>query len=145
MEVRFIHYTTERIPNPNLRGETPSHEFEKVRHDLLSTCRRFGTTGPDGLPENPKYFVIDDPYNDELYQYIEVLDTSAFSREWLEAVMQTLRRNRGWGAGVTNIKGGYLLISGDRLMVTGPPFQKCENLTSVIDAAGRNLSVSDGE
>jgi len=76
---------------------------------------------------------------------VEVLDRSALSREWLAAIVQVLRRHPGWAVGVKNIKGGYLLIFANRLLVTGPSFAGCNDLRSVVKAASRNLHGVSGE
>jgi hypothetical protein len=147
--VKVIHYTSNRVDNPNPRGETSRIEFDKVRQDVIATCRRFGMTGPDkgpdGWPTNPAYFVIDDQYNSELYQYVEVLDRKAMSAEWIKSAMQTLARHPGWGICIKNIKNGYLIIFADRLMITGPVFEECNDATSVATTVSKHLGGIRGE
>jgi hypothetical protein len=147
--VKVVHYTADRVSNPNPRGDTPYAEFEAVRQDIIATCRRFGVTGPDegpdGWPKNPAYYVVDDQYNSELYHYAEVYERAALSEAWVAAVMRTLAGHPGWGVGVKNIKGGYLLIFADRVMVTGPVFAGCNDLAAVAAAASRSLGGVRGE
>jgi hypothetical protein len=61
------------------------------------------------------------------------------SKAWISALMRTLTKHSGWGVGVTTVKNGYLLIFADRLMVTGPAFAGCADLTAVATAASQNL------
>jgi hypothetical protein len=86
-----------------------------------------------------KYWVIDDQYNDEIYQYIEVYASEALSAKWLDAVVHVLRRYPGWGVGVRNLDRAYLLIFANRLMVTGRTFEDCHDTASVLRAAAANL------
>jgi hypothetical protein len=147
--VKVIHYTASRVANPNRRGDTTYAEFEEVRQGIIATCRQFGVTGPDAGPdgrsENPAYYVVDDQYNSELYQYAEVYERAALSKAWVSAVMRTLASHTGWGVGIKNIKNGYLLIFADRLMVTGPAFAGSNDLAAVAAAASRNLVGVRGE
>ncbi len=149
MALRVVHYTTERVENPNPRGETPMEEFFAVRGDLVEACRRFGPTGPedrrlaDAGGRGMRYWVVDDQYNDELYQYVDVLDPEGFSEGWLAAVGGVLRRRPGWGVGVGHLRDGYILIFGDRLMVTGPIFEDCRDQAAVLRAAARSVPDSD--
>ena len=139
------HYTAERVPNPNPRGETPYRSFERVRQALVAVCRKHGVTGPDDNPYDCDVYVVDDQYNDELYQYVEVYNRKLLSPEWLQQMMLALRRFPGWGAGVKNIRFAYLLIFGDKLMVTGYPFAGCCEIETVAAAASANLWGVNGE
>ena len=139
------HYTTERVPNPNPHGTTSYDTFERVRQALLAVCRTYGVTGPDDISDDYDVWVVDDQYNYELYQYVEVYNRGLLSAAWLREMMAALRRFRGWGVGVKNIRFAYLLIFGDKLMVTGYPFAGCHNIETVAAAASANLWGIKGE
>jgi len=139
------HYNADRVPNPNPRGATSSKTFERVRLALVTVCRSYGVTGPDDYPRDCDVWVVDDQYNDELYQYIEVYNRQLLSIEWLQDMMAVLSRFPGWGAGVKNIRFAYLLIFADKLMVTGFPFAGCHDVGSVAAAASANLWGVKGE
>lgn len=139
------HYSAERVPNPNPRGTTPWKRFEEVRAALVGVCRKYGVAGPDDKPYDCDCYVVGDQYNDELYQYIEVYNRQLLSARWLQDMMAALRRFPGWGAGLSNIRFAYLLIFGDKLMVTGFPFAGCDDVESVAAAASANLWGVTGE
>jgi hypothetical protein len=154
------HYTAERIPNPSPSGEVSLQLFHKVRNDIVQTCRTHGPTGPMGLfpvghsfkdsgevldawesgDADPAYYVIDDQYNDEFYQYVEVCAAAHFTAEWIEDIMETLARWPGWGIGIVNINEGYVLVFSDKLMVNGLCFASADELPSVITAAKKCLA-----
>jgi hypothetical protein len=139
------HYNAERVPNPNPRGATPYKTFEKVRQEIIGVCRKHGVTGPDDNPYDCDVYVVDDQYNDELYHYVEVYNRKLLSPDWVQDMMAAVRRFRGWGAAVKNIRFAYLLIFGDKLMVTGYPFAGCDDIESVAAAASANLWGVKGE
>lgn len=145
MPITVEHYTCERIPNPNPQGVTPEAAFEKVRQVIVTVCRKYGVTGPDDNPFDCDVYVIEDQYNDELYQYVEVYSRSLLSPAWIRDLMAALRTVPGWGIGVKNIRFAHLLIFADKLMVTGYPFAGCHNLESVAAAASANLWGVNGE
>jgi hypothetical protein len=146
------HYTADRVDNPNPRGETPWHVYHTVRNAMVRCCRKHGPVGPLGvLPfdakrpqfeveawergdEQPVYWIVDDQYNDEMYLYMELEDASGCTSDWLADVTQTLAQFPGWGIGVVSLKRGYVLIFADRLMVQGPGFQGCRDVSSVLKA-----------
>jgi len=158
--ITIENYTSERIPNPSPFGEVSQQMFHTVRNDLVRTCRKHGPTGPMGLfpvgrsfedageflaawesgDANPAYFVIDDQYNDELYQYVEVCGTAHFTTEWIEELTASLAKWPGWGIGIVNINQGYLLVFADRLMVQGPCFAEADDLASIVAAAKQCLA-----
>ncbi len=131
------HYDSERVRNPNPRGETTLDEFHGVREDLFAACRRYGAVGPDN--DDCKMYLCDDQYNDELYHYVEIYDRSILSAQWVRAIMKTLGRHSGWGVGIKNLRFSYLLIFSKKLMVTGWPFADCNTIEAVASAAASNL------
>jgi len=46
-----------------------------------------------------------------------------------------LRKHDGWAISIGNIDQGHLLVFADRVMVTGPTFESCHDLESVVAAA----------
>jgi hypothetical protein len=147
MRIVVEHYDAERVPNPNPRGATQWRTFAKVRTALVDVCRKFGVTGPDdtSYPYTCDFYVVDDQYNDELYQYFEVYNREVLTAKWLEEMMAALRRFPGWGAGLKNLRFAYLLIFGRKLMVTGCPFAGCDDVHSVAVAASASLWGVNGE
>lgn len=139
------HYTEGYVANPNPRGETPWKLFNKVRKALVEVCRKFGVTGPDDDPVQCDLYVVDEQMDDDLYQYVEVYNRNLLTAEWLSEMMTTLRRFPDWGVGIRNIRFAYVLIFADRLMVTGHPLTKCDDLESVAAAAAANLWGVNGE
>jgi len=87
---------------------------------------------------NSVYWVIDDQYNDELYQYVEICASAQFTAEWIVDIMTTLGRWPGWGIGIA-LKEGYVLIFADKLMVNGPCFAGAHDFLTVIAAARKSL------
>jgi len=144
------HFRTKRIPNPSPSGELPWGLYQTVRNCLVRTCRRHGPTGPLGeFPletdshdisdwgrgdDKHMYWIVDDQYNDEMYLYLEFVDASACSPQWLQDVTAALRSFPGWGIGVNGLPKGYLLIFANRLLVKGPLFRGCRDAANVIDA-----------
>lgn len=153
------HYTVERIDNPYPDGHLAWQVYHGARNAVVRTCRRFGPTGamgecpldvdvedPYGLRTWPLgddpcvFYVVDDQYNDERYLYVEVHDEQHFTERWLCDLAETLRQFPGWGIGICNLNLAYILVFEDRLMVTGPIFEYCEDLASVVKAARRVLN-----
>jgi hypothetical protein len=164
MAVRVEHYTADRVDNPNPRGRTSRKTFDKVRLALVAACRQYGVVGPEDDTFDPALdldeddpdfdptsvigcdlYVVDDQYNDELYQYVEVYTRRVLSAAWLRDVMAVLGRFPGWAIGVKNVRFAYLLVFTDKLMVTGHAFDGCDDLESVAAAASAGLWGVKGE
>ena len=146
------YYTAERIPNPNPSGRMSWQQYHIVRNSVVSCCRRFGRTGPlgelritdekqpalddweRGDNEPLDYWVVDDQYNDERYLYLYAMHSAAFTEDWLRALMTTLSRWVGWGAGM-QLRDSYLLVFADRLMVTGTCFRGCCDISDLVARA----------
>jgi hypothetical protein len=88
---------------------------------------------------DPLYWVIDDQYNHEMYQYVEFPKGVGCTADWLSDVTAMLKDHAGWGIGVGGISDGYLLIFADRLMVQGEPFRDCADAASVLRMIQRSL------
>lgn len=132
-------YDTERVENPAPRGEVDPAQWMKIRNTLVTVCRKHGPTGPLGTfnftaldrtgdfleawelgDDNPSYFIVTDQFNDiDRYHYIELTTAAALTKEWVNDIMDALLTFRGWGLGVSNINGGYMLIFANRVMITG--------------------------
>jgi hypothetical protein len=158
--LRVKPYTRARVPYPG--GDLPWQVYHGVRNALVRTCRRFGPTGPMGVvtispdvddpyralmhdlsfwergDSDPAYFVLDDQLNHERYCYAELYGDDPFHPGWLIAVAETLRGFAGWGLGVKNIPDSYVLIFGDRLLVSGR-LAGCRSAAEVVAAARRLL------
>jgi hypothetical protein len=145
MQIIVEHYSADRVPNPNPAGETSYEEFWRVRQEVATVCRRYGITGPDDRQQPPACWVVDDQYSHDLYQYIEVYDRAFLSSAWLYDLMGALQGFAGWGAGIGNIRFAYLLVFGNKLMVTGHAFADCEDVESVAATTSANLWGVNGE
>ncbi len=162
LSLPIIPYTEERIPNPNPAGPLPWHEHQKVRNALVRVCRSHGPTGPLGIlpigffesmpnvraweagDQDPVYFVIDDQYNDELYQYLEFCKPGAMTKEWLSDVVAMLHDHFGWGVCISSLSGNYAIIFADRLLVTGEKLGKCRSVSEILEAV-YSLSTAGSE
>jgi hypothetical protein len=135
MRIPVVHYESDHVPNPNPNGETPFEDFWSVRSSVLEAFQIHGETGPDARSDNPRYWLVDDQYNDELYQNAQVYSPSGWTAEWLLAVVAALRKHPGWALSVSYIDQGHLIAFSDRLMVSGPTFANCNDVYSVVNAA----------
>ena len=158
--VRIEHYTEERIADPD--GNASPRDFHKARNAVVRACRLHGSTGPFGVLPLEKlndsdewlslwergdpdavYFVVDDQYNSERYQYVECTDPQYFTAEWILDLMAALRKVPGWGIGIDSIPGGYALVFADRIMVTGSCLENAHNLPSFVESVHEALRNKD--
>ena len=136
--LRIVRYVGERIPDPlAAHSEVSWQEYHQVRNAVVRACRQYGPTGPlgecpitnsktepdviqweNGDP-NPSYFVVDDQLNDERYIYIEVLNPTTVSTDWIISLSAALRAHPYWGVGVSNIPEGYIIIFCNMILVQG--------------------------
>ncbi len=161
LEVRY--YTVNHIPNDYPEGDLPWQVYHTVRNALVRACRRHGPTGPlgevkivEGVADpykqlaadpgfwepgdpNPTYHIIPDQYNNERYCYAELHGDNPFNADWLLSVTATLREYEEWGLGVNHIPNNYVLIFGDRLLVTGEDLSRCNTAAEVVEAVRRLL------
>jgi hypothetical protein len=86
------------------------------------------------LDDNPTYWIVDDMYNDEAYQYMEFVDPAACTDSWLRDVTATLGRFPEWGIGVNSLHNGYLLIFAHKLLVKGSLFRGCRDAARITQA-----------
>jgi hypothetical protein len=157
------HYAAERIPNPDPEGPHAWQVHYTVWNAIVRACLRHGRVGPfherpitdspdvldiAGWPlgartgDEAEYWVIDDWLSDERYVYLEVADPGAFTAEWLRDLMRALGDFPGWGAGVAAFADAYVLVFGDKLMVTGELFERCGDLDAVVQQARLELAKS---
>lgn len=159
-------FTQDRVPNDYPGGNLPWQTYHTVRNALVRACRGYGSTGPMGVvriePDvldpyraaihdpsfwewgapDPMYFVLDDQLNHERYCYAELYGDDPFNAGWLQSITAALREFKGWGLGVKNIPGSYVLIFGNRLLVNGR-LAKCRTAVEVINEARRLLARGD--
>lgn len=137
-------YSRNRVDNP----PTPEEEQEEgdgftrndlnwssLRDDLMVVLGYHGIVGPDEPADNPHFFLADDRYNEERYHYSEVYNPDAFTLDWLRDVTKKLSEFAGWGLAVKNLRGAYMLIFADKLMVTGAPFKGHTDVARVLETA----------
>jgi hypothetical protein len=143
IEVPVIHYTGDHIPDHRPGKLATAKQFDRVREMICETCSRFGYVGPYDRVKHEEfvYWVIDDQYSDERYQYVEIIKPKGMSGEWLHELMATLKRCPQWGVGIANIGGGYLMVLADRLMVTGPCYEEARTFDDVVQCSRRSLDV----
>ncbi len=91
----------------------------------------YGMAGWMRGDKNPDYYVVDEQANNERYLYIEVR-RNGITDAWLSDVLKLLLRLPCWGIGVTDIKDGYLLLFPFIILVSGPCFNGCDDLRSVL-------------
>jgi hypothetical protein len=158
--VQIEHYTEERITDPD--GNASLWDFHQARNAVVRACRLHGPTGPfgvlpleklDGSDEwlslwergdpNAVYFVVDDQYNSERYQYVECTDPQYFTEQWILDLMAALCDVPGWGIGIDSIPGGYALLFADRIKVTGNCLKNASDLPSFIDSVHEALRNKD--
>lgn len=159
-------FTRDHVPNDYPGGDLPWQTYHTVRNALVQTCRRYGPTGPMGVIEilpdienpllllvedrdfwepgdpDPMYFILDDQLNHERYCYAELYGDDPFNADWLLSVTETLREFDGWGLGVSNIPGSYVLIFGKRLLAKGR-LAKCKTAGDVVVKASQLLKRGD--
>lgn len=63
------------------------------------------------------YWLVEDQYNDDLYQLIEVCDPAGCTEEWLNSMSQCIREHEGWGVAIGHIDGGSIFVFADRLII----------------------------
>lgn len=130
------------VPNPNTKtksGSTSFKAFWKVRDQVLSASQKHGATGPeDGHTPTPQYWLVDDQYNNDLYQIMEVYDPTSLNREWLTDIVAVMHKNRGWAVAL-GLGDCSILIYADRLMVPSDKFGNCDSLESVLAEAKKRI------
>ncbi len=144
-DIPVIHYQAERIPDDRPGRPATATQFWRVREAIVAACQRHGPVYGEAPSddEGAIYGVIDDQYNEERYQYVEVLKPQGVTKAWLLDLMQTLGEHSNWGVGVANIGEGYLLVFPDQLMVTGRTFRRSKTLDQVVRSAGRAMRLAE--
>lgn len=145
-EVPIIGYLETRIANlpepsdlkENKEGVSPHGiAWYSLREDLVLVCGKHGRAGPNTFEMSAQFWVVDDCHNDERYQYVQILDPESLTCDWLADTIALLRIYPRWGIGISNLRDAYMLIFGDRLMVTGQPLENCDTAERILQAAAR--------
>jgi hypothetical protein len=147
--VRIEHFTLGRIPDPD--GNASPWDFHLARNAVVRACKLHGPTGPFGILPLEKskgtdnlyslwergdpdmvYFVCDDQYNEERYQYLECIDLKFFTEAWIVDLMAALKEFPAWGIGINSIPGSYAIVFANKIMVKGIPLDNAHDLPSFI-------------
>lgn len=141
--LRIMTYNQDHVPNPPEAREMEQGEdgltlndasWRSLRQELELACGKHGHVGPDDPVEPAQFWVVDDRYNEERYQYMELHDPECVTGRWLADVVSLLEAYPGWGIAVSNLRGAYVLIFVDRLMVTGKRLRNCSTADDVLTA-----------
>ena len=157
--MRIQVYTSSRITNEHPDGPVSKTRWMNVRNALVKACRRHGGVGPLGHfrfwlhmiindflkawhdgDDDPTYYIATDQYDGERYHYVEVLKPESFTTGWIADVQQAHNRFDGWGVGIGNIDGGYMLIFAKKLMVSGSIAEAAGDLDDLIALTQQNLA-----
>jgi hypothetical protein len=140
-QIRIIHYDADHVYDDRPGRKPTTKRFYEIRDSVVATCMRHGLTGPEcGVDEGHVYWVVDDQYNDERYQYLEICKPAGMTKSWLLDLMATLEKHPQWGVGISIPYAGYMLVFSDRVMVS-PGFRGVEALDDVIERAVRALEL----
>jgi hypothetical protein len=158
--VRIEHYEKRHIADPD--GNASFQQFHEARNAVLRACKLHGPSGPMGFfpfdaaddedvllawmktaDPNPAYWLIDDQYNAERYQYVECTDPKYFTEGWVRDLMAALSTLSGWGVAIKSIPGGYALVFADKIMVTGNSLENVHDLSSFIASVHEALRNKD--
>jgi hypothetical protein len=141
-ELKIEKFDVDYVPNPNTRsksGTTAFKSFWKVRGQILLASQLHGATGPeDGHTPTPKYWLVEDQYNDDLYQIMEVYDRESLHRQWIDDLVKVLTKNKGWAV-VIGLGDCSILLFADRLLVPSDKFRNCSTVDSVLEAAQKRI------
>lgn len=125
------------LPNPHPNGVITWQEFHTIRNELVDVCKNFGRVGPIGKcnirhdanrlhiddctpgDNDPQYYIIEDQYNNDCYQYVELYGHDLFSIRWLLAIQEMLSHRTNWGVGISNLPGAYVLIRHNIILAKG--------------------------
>lgn len=143
-DIPVIHYTGDRIPDDRPGKPATAARWERVWEAICKTCARHGSTGPyHSAADNAEltYWVVEDQYNEDRYQYVEICKPGGMHADWLLDLMKTLGRFPFWGTGIVNLGGGYLMVFADRLMVTGPTFEGAASFDDVVRCSHHSLEL----
>jgi len=135
----IVTYSGDQVPSSltaDSNDELETGAWYAVRKCVLLESSCYGHVGPDDPSDTKQFWLVDDCLNDKCFQYMEILDPSVATKDWIAAMIHVLQAFPKWGLGVTNLSDGYLLIFGDRLMVTGPSFASCRTVSDVGKALG---------
>jgi hypothetical protein len=137
--LRIETFDVDYVANPNPSGATSGDEFWSVREQVLQATKKHGATNPDDDAEHPQFYLVEDQYNDDLYQLIELYDPLALTEAWLSDICAVLSRNRGWAVALS-VGHFSILIFENRILVPSDKFQDLSSVAVVLDSTGKQLS-----
>ncbi len=132
-------FDVDYVPNPNIKsksGATSFQAFWKVRDSVLKASQFHGPTGPeDDGKTKPSFWIVEDQYNDDLYQIMEVYDVEKFSERYIQDIAASLKKHKGWAVAIGNFDKSKFLIFEDRILVREDKFGDCTTLTELVRKA----------
>jgi hypothetical protein len=131
------YYDTASLENVGDETQSNYERFDAVREELLLTLGKHGVVAPDNDIGKPDFYLVDDWYNEHLYQHIEVYNPDLFTSALLGDLMAVLAATNGWGVCVTNLRFSFMIIFAHRISVTGPGLRECRNLQELATQASR--------
>lgn len=147
--IPVIHYRAAHIPDDRPgAGSRAARRFWNVYTDVVDLCRKYGPVGPDDRDagydyEDFVFWVVEDQYDEERYQYVEICRPEGMTEDWLLELAALLKRKwPRWGVGV-RIPLGYLMVFPDRLMVTGRTFRRCTTIPAVIASTRKAMALEE--
>jgi hypothetical protein len=125
-------------------GDVPGEWFFQVRDRIVEVCQRHGPTGPEDEPwtaDHLYYWVVNDQYNDERYQQVELEQAKGVTRAWVLDLMATLRDLPHWGV---ILLGGGVYLFGDYVIAHRPWHDGCKDLDAILENIPRILNDQEG-
>ncbi len=136
-------YDVDYVPNPNKKsksGSTSFQSFWKVRDSVLKASQTHGPTGPeDDGNAKPAFWIVEDQYNDDLYQIMEVYAVEKFTEEYIRGIAASLKKHQGWAVAIGNFDRSKFLIFEDRIQVRKEKFGDCTTLPELVRKAQAKL------
>jgi hypothetical protein len=132
-------FDVDYVPNPNTKsksGATSFQSFSKVRDSVLKASQIHGPTGPeDDGKTKPSFWIVEDQYNDDLYQIMDVYDVEKFSERFIGDIAASLKKHKGWAVAIGNFDKSKFLIFEDRILVREDKFGDCATLFELVRKA----------
>lgn len=135
-------YEVDYVPNPNKKsksGSTSFKSFWKVRDSVLKASQIHGPTGPEDDNAKPSFWIVEDQYNDDLYQIMEVYAVEKFTEEYIRDIAASLKKHKGWAVAIGNFDRSKFLIFEDRILVRKEKFGDCISLPELVRKARAKL------
>src|SRR5690606_36731771 len=113
------------------------------RSSVLEASRKHGPTGPEDQGETKlSFWIVEDQYNDELYQLLEVYDATKFTEAYIQDIAASLKAHKGWAVAIGDFDRSKFLVFADRILVRGDKFGDCTTLTELIRMAHASINLS---